>query len=530
MNDPDRALSAYESALRHNPYSTSAFKQIGSLLRNKEQFKKAAEYYQRFLNINQNDGEVWCALGYCYLMTDDLTNAYTAYQQALYHLPDPKSPKLWYGIGLLYERYESLDHAEEAFAAVIRMDPNFEKANEIYFRLGIIYKQLGKYDTCLDCFRYVLTSPPKPLSKVDILYQMGLVHEKRGHYELAKEVFENVLNEVPNHAKALQQIGALYYWNLVEGGVNENENENAKKSDADADAEQNLNNEESNSNSKSNSTSKSDTKHDNNTNHSRATKYLLRAIEADQNDPKAWYLLGRSYMSTQQQSKAYEAFEKAVHLDARNPAFWCSIGVLYIQTTQYHDAHDAFGRAIKLNPYFFEVWYNMGILYEFNSQFQDAVDAYQRALGFETNNSILKSRVQTLKNHLATHSPKSANSASSDGTPSPTTAALLGPPPSPIQPPMSGVTITRVAPQVPPPPAPQSSEMKPAATHPQQQVLMQPPPPPPPSQVPVTSSIHNNPLKRPAEQFHPIQPRPSTTTASTSSTETSVKRVKMTEK
>ena len=80
--------------------------------------------------------------GHCYLMQDDLQKAYAAYQQALYLLPNPKvsiiplrytsnsnsildtqeDPKLWYGIGILYDRYGSLDHAEEAFASVLKMD------------------------------------------------------------------------------------------------------------------------------------------------------------------------------------------------------------------------------------------------------------------------------------------------------------------------------------------------------------------------------------------------------------------------
>jgi general transcriptional corepressor CYC8 len=61
-----------------------------------------------------------------------------------------KEPKLWYGIGILYDRYGSLEHAEEAFSQVMRMEPHFEKANEIYFRLGIIYKQQQKYHQSLD--------------------------------------------------------------------------------------------------------------------------------------------------------------------------------------------------------------------------------------------------------------------------------------------------------------------------------------------------------------------------------------------
>lgn len=32
-----------------------------------------------------------------------------------------EDPKLWYGIGILYDRYGSLDHAEEAFSSVLRM-------------------------------------------------------------------------------------------------------------------------------------------------------------------------------------------------------------------------------------------------------------------------------------------------------------------------------------------------------------------------------------------------------------------------
>lgn len=57
---------------------------------------------------------------------------------------------LWYGIGILYDRYGSYDYAEEAFSQVMNIQPDFEKANEIYFRLGIIYKQQNKWSQSLD--------------------------------------------------------------------------------------------------------------------------------------------------------------------------------------------------------------------------------------------------------------------------------------------------------------------------------------------------------------------------------------------
>ena len=62
---------------------------------------------------------------------------------------------MWYGIGILYDRYGSYEHAEEAFCSSLRIDPKFEKAGEIYFRLGIIYKQLQKHEVSLQV-------PPSP--------------------------------------------------------------------------------------------------------------------------------------------------------------------------------------------------------------------------------------------------------------------------------------------------------------------------------------------------------------------------------
>ena len=150
LGDLESATQAYERAMTHNQWSVPAMLAISCILRSKDQFTAAVEYLRQILKIEATNGEVWSSLGHCYLMMDDLQQAYSAYQQALYHLPDPKEPKLWYGIGILYDRYGSLEHAEEAFSQVMRMEPHFEKANEIYFRLGIIYKQQQKFQQSLE--------------------------------------------------------------------------------------------------------------------------------------------------------------------------------------------------------------------------------------------------------------------------------------------------------------------------------------------------------------------------------------------
>ncbi|ATY63195.1 transcriptional corepressor Cyc8 [Cordyceps militaris] len=365
---PDEALQAYERALIANPQSITALNAIGMLLKGREAFDKALEFFRTIVDMDRNNGEAWGNLGHCFLMTENLQKAYDAYQQALVNLRDPKDPMLWYGIGILYDRYGSYDYAEEAFSQVMQIQPDFEKANEIYFRLGIIYKQQQKYPQSLECFKYIVSSPPGPLTQEDIWFQIGHVHEQQKDFDNAKAAYQRVLDHSPTHAKVLQQLGWLHH-------------------------------------QQSNSYEYQD----------RAIQYLEKSVnagrsfrrpvtddlsltEADNTDAQSWYLLGRCYMSQQKYPKAYEAYQQAVYRDGKNPTFWCSIGVLYYQINQYRDALDAYSRAIRLNPYISEVWYDLGTLYEScNNQISDALDAYQRAAELDPGNPHIKNRLQLLR-------------------------------------------------------------------------------------------------------------------------------------
>ena len=90
MNDYDRAIVAFESVLKYNPYSTKALTYIASIYRSKMMYTQAAKHFQQLLQIERSNGDVWGALGHCFLMSEDLQNAYQAYQQALNCLNNPR--------------------------------------------------------------------------------------------------------------------------------------------------------------------------------------------------------------------------------------------------------------------------------------------------------------------------------------------------------------------------------------------------------------------------------------------------------
>lgn len=363
LGDADKALLSYDNALRHTPNNPEVLTRLANVYRSKDVFFKAAELYEQALNFNPENGDTWGLLGHCYLMLDDLQRAYAAYQRALYYMENPNVPKLWHGIGILYDRYGSLEYAEEAFVRVLELDSNFDKSNEIYFRLGIIYKHQGKLKSALECFQYILNNPPHPLTQPDVWFQIGSVLEQQKDWNSAKEAYEKVLQVNPQHAKVLQQLGCLYSQaEPVVSPVAQNGQQQPFKQDLNV-----------------------------------ALKYLLQSLEIDQSDAHSWYYLGRVHMMRGDYNAAYEAFQQAVNRDSRNPTFWCSIGVLYYQISQYRDALDAYTRAIRLNPYISEVWYDLGTLYETcNNQISDALDAYRQAERLDPGNPHIKNRLEQL--------------------------------------------------------------------------------------------------------------------------------------
>ncbi|TMW60262.1 hypothetical protein Poli38472_000304 [Pythium oligandrum] len=351
MGDDENTMLAYEKVLSHNRMNATALFAIGCCYEKVEDYTKAADCFRSLVSLNEQNSEAWGHLGYCCLMMNDLTSAHTAYQYAMYNNPmSQKDPSMWYGIGQLYERLGSLEHAQESFEAVLRFEPNFNMALEVKFRLGIIAKQRGDYEGALERLKSVLhdvqTNMQTNEMASDIWTQIGHVYELKDEIQLAKSSYMKVAELNPNNAKPLQQLG----WLCLKHGE-----------------------------------------------HSNAIDYLKKAVNIDPNDGKGWYLLGRCYMAVHEFEEAYDAYKHAVTTDSQNPNVWCSLGVLFYQLNQHLDALDAYSRAININPNICEVWYNVGTLYDTCNQTSDARDAYQKAAELGADAQFIRERLELLR-------------------------------------------------------------------------------------------------------------------------------------
>lgn len=63
LRTPDEAMLAYERALQANPNSTTAMSAIGMLLKGREAFDKALEFFRAIVQIESTNGEAWGNLG-----------------------------------------------------------------------------------------------------------------------------------------------------------------------------------------------------------------------------------------------------------------------------------------------------------------------------------------------------------------------------------------------------------------------------------------------------------------------------------
>jgi len=77
-------------------------------LAKRNKFGEALKYFEQLIKMDSTNGVIWGILGHCYLLMENLQEAFNSYQKALYYSPDVKDPQLFYGIGLVYEKVLSL--------------------------------------------------------------------------------------------------------------------------------------------------------------------------------------------------------------------------------------------------------------------------------------------------------------------------------------------------------------------------------------------------------------------------------------
>ena len=352
MISPDSNLESLQAAFTANPQDISVLSRLAQTQASQGDYSGACDMYEKLVAIDCDNGMAWMALGHCYLLKADYQKCFHAYQKALGTLQDRKNAQLWYGIGLMYTKLETYEHAEPAFQTVLRIEPNFEQKSEVLFKLSQVYFKLGNYSSALTFASSSLEeSSMVPSRRVEAFCQQGVCYEKLNEVDKSLESYRKAVELDPENYKPWEYLG----WAMARNGR-----------DGTAELRNGL-------------------------------KYVGENT-AEEGD--IHYLLGIAALNSKQYVDSKEEFQLAISKNSQAPLYWCSIGILYAVALQPQDAFESLVKASNLPGAGEEVWVNMGILYEHCKQKNEAILAYDRALAHKPGNAIALERKTVLSSNI----------------------------------------------------------------------------------------------------------------------------------
>lgn len=267
--------------------------------------------------------ENWTVLLFCYLLMNDMPNAYTSAAHALRLQPDIANPYFNYCAGIVYQYFH---YYEDAIKFYERPTERFEQNIDRNFRLAIAYRSISKYAEAESLFRKLIQQPPPNLKQSDIKLQLAYTLQLSEKNSEAGKYYEELLGQNPRCHELIQQ----YVWFLS------------------------LQND---------------------------SKSLSRAEEliGDSTDSILRLASARISMKMQAYNEAYQRYRECTSSWSNSPLFWCGLGVLYLRNEQYQDSILAFQRALYLKSDISEAWLNLGLIYEIIKENENAMKIYQTA-------------------------------------------------------------------------------------------------------------------------------------------------------
>jgi len=269
------------------------------------------------------------ALGYHLNKKHDL--ALASYQRA--NQIEPKHPKVWCNLGVLYFQMDEFEKAERALRYATVSDPDYARA---WDNLAAALGAQDKMDEAIEaCEHAVKLRPDYP----EAYFKMGVVSFSKNELSIAAEHFKHAML-LPTLSGYSDAFLAMIYARL----------EQTDESEA----------------------------------------AVLRAVKED---PKcdllwmAWNDLGLAWYTAGQYQKASIAYGEATMLKPDEPEAWFNLGVSYHRTGDLKAARDSYQHAVDLQESFEGVWHNLGIVCGQNGDHHAAMRAFQQEVFFAPENA-----------------------------------------------------------------------------------------------------------------------------------------------
>lgn len=342
--DDNRALAAYEAALRIQPDDVETLRTAANLSLKHELNQGAVPLLERLIQLQPDDPDAKADLGAAYGAIGEMDKAERQFRAAL--ALNSQAPKAVLGLGALYLKANRNEEAISLLSKAAILAP--EEAKPLYL-LGSAYNRLGRYSEAVAALEQAASRSPED---ADIYYQLA---HADGHLQRAAE-----------KQKALERFTEI---KVRDEKLFESQREAARlvKEIQPVVDEKNI---------------------------TITLQMLEKAHQLDPDNEEVCFRLAGLYYDTQK----YElAQDYAQRLAVRAPSEWrylYLLGVAQMTTGHWDQAELSLEQVVQLNPNLAEAYNKLGNLAMKENQPARAVKEYQHALQTNPQNSAYKENLR----------------------------------------------------------------------------------------------------------------------------------------
>ncbi len=197
MQQPEQAVSAFQTAIRQNPNFSDAYLALGRVLRKLGQLREAQSTYRKLLRVQPDNVDGYVALGSVLAETGQIAEAEAPLRRALLHATDPKVQAAIHN-NLAIALSSQNRHAE----ALVSLERTQALAPELpgldQRRINVLF-QLGRFQDCLTLYEKRLDRCPDDAQLHhdynSLLYRLGREDAYLASYDRAPQTREILLGK-----------------------------------------------------------------------------------------------------------------------------------------------------------------------------------------------------------------------------------------------------------------------------------------------------------------------------------------------
>jgi tetratricopeptide (TPR) repeat protein len=276
--DVIKALEYWNKALQINPKQANVYKSIALLYMKKGQFDDAVTQFRRALEIQPQLPDVYVNIGHSLMMSGQPEEAIEALQKEIQISPD--ADFAYFLLGQAHLQQKEYQKAQEYYEAVIKINPRYSNA---YYGLASACAKLGDRDKAKgysESFKKLKT-------------------EERKHLKGRKIKYDDFVETQKSAAMTYINVGRMY-------------RENGKLA--------------------------------------KAEELLKQAAGLDPGNVVCFLELATIYQISKQPAKALQMYKKISEIQPEYPLSYLVIGILSAHLNRYDDSEEAFRKLITLAP------------------------------------------------------------------------------------------------------------------------------------------------------------------------------------